>query len=186
LGLPIEAEPTPMPAPVETETILCRLPALLPGDFRAVESAFGAFTQGAVAAIPVTQREIRRLQLLSDSERAPSWVIEAGGSAFSDQLLMGAAVDVARPDSEVRRALSVEWLMGLLGEDAQAALSGIRALRVTAGEPLYAAQMGLAELEMSYSERFWAANAFDRHWRDQARAEADRLMRESTPPTHER
>lgn len=177
LGLPIASEPTPVPPEPATQTVLCRLPALLPGDFRAGASAYEAFLSGKVAAIPATQREIRRLQLLSDAGRAPNWSVAGGGGAFSDQLLMAGVPDGA--DEAERRALARAWVDWLLRDDSQAALTGIRALRVTTGDALYAGQMGMAELEQAMGGRLEAPNAFDTRWREREAAEADRLVRES-------
>lgn len=179
LGLPDEPQRTPAPTPTETRTILCKLPRLLPDDFLDNEQAFSAFASGTAAAIPATQREIRRLQLLSDNGRAPDWMAAAGNGAFTDQLLMMGVVDTARTDAGARAQLASDFVAWLLRDDSQQALASIRALRVTPGEALYPSQPGMTELERAYAGPFQTVSAFDHRFRQTQKNEAARLMRES-------
>lgn len=79
-------------------------PAPLPaGKFLEGDDFYTGFTQGVYGAIPVTQREIRRLQLLSQSGRAPDWTVAAGGAAFTDQLLLLAVPRTNRQDGAAGR-----------------------------------------------------------------------------------
>ncbi|MEF9894747.1 MAG: extracellular solute-binding protein [Clostridia bacterium] len=177
LGLPDDPRATQAPTPMpETELVLCDLPPALPADFRKGDTAYAAFTGDVAAAIPVTQREIRRLQVLSEMGRGPDWTIAQGGAAFTDQLLMMAVVDAPRPDAQARKALALSLLDFLLTEDSQAQLSLIRALRVTKGPALYGSQRGMAELEAIYRGGFSSVNAFDDRFRAQQAAQADRLQ----------
>ena len=179
LGLPTAPTPSIDTTPAESEIILCRLPQSLPDDFRQSSSALSTFLTGNTAAIPATQYEIRQLQLRSDQGRAPDWIAEPGNAAFSDQLLMMGIVDHPRNDSTQRQQLAEKFMASLLDEDAQIALSGIRALRVTYGASLYRNQAGMDVLEQVFSESFTIPNAFDNTWRKRSAAEADRLTRET-------
>ena len=179
LGLPEEIAATPTPVP-ETTLVNCALPAVLPDSFLTGDDFYSGFTKGLYGAIPVTQREIRRLQVLSESGRAPDWAGEAGGAAFTDQLLMMAVPQTHREDSAARQALARELLAFLLNEDSQKALSSIRALRVTQGEALYAGDAGMAELEKSTLGVLSTVTAFDTGFKAQGQAQAQRLVREAS------
>lgn len=177
LGLPQDVQATPTPVP-ETILVTCLLPTDLPDNFLAGEDAYTGFTKGLYGAIPATQREIRRLQLLSETGRAPDWAIEAGGAAFTDQLLFMGVPQVHREDAAARQALAREFLAFLLNDDSQKALTSIRALRVTQGEALYANDQGMAELERSTLGVLQAVTAFDTSFKAQGQAQAQRLMKE--------
>lgn len=178
LGLPEDIAATPTPVP-ETTLVTCALPSALPDSFLAGDDFYSGFTKGVYGAIPVTQREIRRLQVLSESGRAPDWTVEAGGAAFTDQLLLMAVPQTQREDSAARQALARAFLSFLLNEDSQKALTSIRALRVTQGDALYANDQGMAELEKSTSGVLRTVAAFDTGFKAQGQAEARRLVREA-------
>lgn len=152
-------------------------PLELPSGFREESSVYAAFTAGTSAMIPVTQREIRRLQLLEDTGRAPEWRAEASAGGFTDQLAMLAAVDWPRESGEARASLSLELIRFLLSEESQAELTRVRALSVLPGASLYASQRGMAELEAAYRASVLAPNAFDGAWRENARHLADQVQR---------
>ena len=175
LGLPQDPASTPTPQP-QTYLALCSLPLSLPEDFLEGDDFFTGFTQGIYGAIPVTQREIRRLQVLSQSGRTPDWTIAAGGAAFTDQLLLLAVPRTNRQDGAARQALMAEFLAFLLEEDSQQALTSIRALRVTQGDPLYPGDQGMAELEQSTLGVLRPVPAFDTRYRDQGKAQVQRMV----------
>lgn len=175
LGLPQDPSASPTPQP-QTYLALCSLPLSLPENFLEGDDFYTGFTQGVYGAIPVTQREIRRLQLLSQSGRAPDWTVAAGGAAFTDQLLLLAVPRTNRQDGAAREALMEDFLTFLLEEDAQQALTSIRALRVTQGGPLYVGDQGMEELEQSTLGVLRPVPAFDTQYRAQGRAQAQRLV----------
>lgn len=177
-GLPV---PTPDPAAqreveVRQITVPCFLPEALPEDFRTAESVYSQFTRGQIAAMPATQREIRRLQVLSEDGRAPDWAAQSTGQVFTDQLAMMAVVDAPKSDGEARRAVAKKFLAHLLSEESQAALTSIRALPVIFTGTLYAGQSGMQQLEEAYSRPVTTVNAFDLSWRESAAEAADRFV----------
>lgn len=177
LGLP-EAEATAEPEPARVVQVDCALPLLLPENFRTSDGAYSDFIAARVAVTPVTQWEIRKLQLLSESGRGPDWKVEAVGENFTDQLALFAIADVPRRHLEERQALCLQLLDCLLSEESQQGLTIARALRVTDGPALYAAQRGMAELEAAYRLALRVPNAFDADWRAIAQRQADALAAE--------
>ena len=137
LGLAPEATPAPTAAPE------AGLPCRLPEDFTPDADAFRRFLNGEAAATVVTQREVRRLQALSEQGKGPDWRLSAEGGAFTDQLLCLAVVD--KP--EAQRALCLDLLATLLEDESQAALSGAGAFGVTDAPPGYAAADPLIQLD---------------------------------------
>lgn len=122
---------TPSPAPSEGP-LRCRLPV----GFEANADAWQDFLNGDAAAIPVTQREVRQLQAMSDQGRGVDWVLRASGSAFTDQILyIGVTAGV---DAE-RRALCTAFISHLLGDDCQSQLHRAGAFPVTDADPGYPA-----------------------------------------------
>ena len=179
LGLSLPSEPTQSPseAPDAGGFIENRLPNILPDSFRRDASVYASFTRVSLAAMPVTQREIRRLQLLSDSGKAPDWTAAASGAAFTDRIALLAVTDCTRTALSDRQALCREFAAFLLTEDAQQALSTARALPVIDMPLLYAGENGLSALEASLSDRtIIAPPAFDNGWRSEAAALADRVV----------
>ena len=95
------------------------LPAVAPAS-----DAWTRFINGELDALPVTQREIARLQRLSDQGRGPDWTIAAGAD-FTDQALYLAIVDGER------KTLCAEFMNLLLSDGCQALLSDYAAFGVT-------------------------------------------------------
>ena len=179
LGLSLPSDPTQAPsdAPRADKLIENRLPNVLPDSFRRDASVYAPFARASLAAMPVTQREIRRLTALSDSGKAPDWAVGAPGAAFTDQIALIAVTDCARTALSERQALCREFAAFLLTEDAQQALSTARALPVIDTPPLYAGENGLSALESGLSGKTIAAPpAFDNAWRERAAALADRMV----------
>ena len=179
LGLSLPPDPTQAPsdAPRADKLIENRLPNVLPDSFRRDASVYAPFARASLAAMPVTQREIRRLTALSDSGKAPDWAVGAPGAAFTDQIALIAVTDCARTALSERQALCREFAAFLLTEDAQQALSTARALPVIDTPPLYAGENGLSALESGLSGKTIAAPpAFDNAWRERAAALADRMV----------
>ena len=121
--------------------------AVLPNSFQPLDSVFARFARGEIAAMPVTQREIARLRLLSESGRAPDWAVAARASAYTDQIALLAATDCARRNSEERQALCLAFAALLLSDESQARLAGSRAFTAIEAPPLYAGMEGMAQLE---------------------------------------
>lgn len=143
LGLAAGDASTPIPTP--TVPAPDALPCRLPSGFQYDETAWRRFSNGEVAAIPVTQQEIRRLQALSDRGKGPDWRLSRGGASFSDMLLCLAIVD--KPDDDPRRALCEAFLSTLLTDECQGALSLAEAFSVTDSPSGYSAGDPLAALD---------------------------------------
>ena len=79
--------------------------------------------------MPVTQREIRRLQSLSDQGKGPQWQLCPGDYSFTDQLLAMAIVN--RADSADQQALCADFIAWLLTDDCQSSLYRASAFAVT-------------------------------------------------------
>ena len=155
LGLEPEATPEPTAAPEAA------LPCRLPEDFAPDGDAFRRFLNGEAAATVVTQREVRRLQALSEQGRGPDWRLSADGGAFTDQLLCLAAVD--KPEAQI--ALCQDFLSTLLEDESQAALSGAGAFGVTDAPSGYAAADPLALLDAKLRQPGLAApNCLRKNW----------------------
>lgn len=82
-------------------------------------SPLDRFTSGALPALPVTQREIARLQRLSDQGRGPDWTI-AAGCPYTDQILY-LAIPVS--DSSDRQSLAEAFAHHLLTDACQSLLA---------------------------------------------------------------
>lgn len=117
--------PTPTPEPQGNAT----MPRYLPSGFQYDDEAWRHFINGESAAMPVTQREIRRLQALSDQGKGPDWRLSPGDNAFTDQLLSLAIVD--KPDAAAQRTLCEDFLAWLLSDECQATLCRASAFSVT-------------------------------------------------------
>lgn len=177
LGLMLP-EPTASPAPT-TEPLSARqaLPLALPEDFRARESIYADFTGGRLAAMPVTQREIRRLQLLTQNGKGADFRLEIMGTPFTDQLALMAVVDWPRADGEERQALSLSFLMHLLTEESQSKLTSARAFPAVEIAPLYGSDAAFFALEQTLSSpALTVPPAFGDDWRTLATQLMDGLV----------
>ena len=145
LGLaaaPSTPAPTPAATPVpETGLRECRLPE----GFSPSESAWQDFINGDVAAMPVTQREIRRLAALSDQGRGPAWQLSPGGAVFTDQALYLGIVQ--RESDDGRGALCRAFVEHLLSDQCQGQLYRVGAFSVTNAPSGYAPGDALAAME---------------------------------------
>ena len=120
---------------------------------------------GDAAATLVTQRELRRLQALSDQGRGPDWRAAQGGAAFSDQLLCLALVD--KPGA--RQALGQALIDALLDESCQSALWRCGAFSVTDVASGYPAGDPLALLDAAlHGPDAASPNCFDGKWPEAA------------------
>lgn len=169
LGLPGGApSPAPSPAPAPESGRTCALPE----DFERDAGAFRRFTNGEAAALPVTQREVKRLRALSDQGRGPDWRLAASGAVFTDQLLFLAVVDKPDAQAELCRAFADH----LLEDACQYALSRYGAFGVTGAESGYAANDPLAQMDAALRGGEPAVpNAFESDWRETAEALARKL-----------
>lgn len=166
LGLSGAATPAPSPTPApNAATLPCRLPE----GFAFDGDAWARFTNGEAAAMPVTQREVRRLEALSGQGRGPDWQLSPGSGAFTDQLLCLAVT--ARDGADERQALCREFLSHLLSDACQGDLASAGAFSVTGVSSGYAAGDPLAKLEAALaSPGLVAPNCFDQNWPKDAEA----------------
>lgn len=186
LGLPIATvAPEAIEAPTQTAVILeAHLPGERPDSFRTAESVYSNFTRGEAACIPVTQREIRRLQVLSDSGKGPEWAVRAVGDGFTDQLAMLAVVDTDKADGKDRERLSRQLLEHFLSEESQQALSAIRAFPVIETDALYERQQGMNVLEAYLrATELCVPGAFESGWRAQRAQAADEWVEKESKET---
>ena len=175
LDLGLAAAPTtPAPMPVATpvpETGLreCRLPE----GFDTSDRAWQGFINGDVAAIPVTQREIRRLGTLSDQGRGPAWQLSPGGAVFTDQVLYTGIV--RRESDDGRGALCDAFVEHLLSAECQGQLYRIGTFSVTDAPSGYAAGDPLAAMEtMLRGSAPIMPDAFDVSWQ----SDTDTIVRD--------
>ena len=122
------------------------LPALSPANGASVRftaDAWRAFINGESFGMPVTQRELRRLEALSAQGRGPDWRVVPGGGAFTDQLLFMAVV--AKPDAQAELCRALIAL--LLDDDSQGSLHRCGAFSVTASASGYGPGDGLLAME---------------------------------------
>lgn len=152
--------PTPMPDPDRLR------PCVLNDQFSFSEAAYSAFVRGEAAAMVVTQREIYRLQALSDSGKAPDWrVAFTGETVFTDQLAMFATVSGERPHGEQRQALCQQLLTHLLSETCQSSLAKRGVFSVLDAHALYSSG-AMAEIETAAAgAKIFAPNVFSNGWR---------------------
>ena len=166
LGLiPISPAPTPAATvPTSEGPLSCRLPA----GFAPSASAYRDFINGDAAAIPVTQREIRRLQALSDQGKGPDWRLAFTGAVFTDQLAAVAVVDGTNAD---RVALSRAFAAHLLSDDCQGELHRAGAFSVTGAPSGYGGADPLAVMEDALrSGGVVAPPLFGSEWKNSAAA----------------
>ena len=165
LGLPGggPASVATSPEPQQSATLSRHLPA----GFQYDEDAWRHFINGECAAMPVTQREICRLQALSDQGKGPRWQLKAGDNAFSDLLLCLAAVD--RPEAGSRQSLCLDFLALLLSDECQSALCRASAFAVTDAPSGYGPTDALAIMDAALREPLLAVPpVFDVGWMNRA------------------
>ena len=158
LAAAMTPEPASTPAP-QSGGVCCRLPA----DFAFDADAWRRFANGEAAAMPVTQREVRRLQALSDQGRGPDWRLSVGGAAFTDQLLCLALVEKA--DADEPRALCRAFMDWLIGDECQGALCEAGAFTVTGAAGRWEAGDPLARMDAALQQQgLVAPGCFDGEW----------------------
>ena len=183
LGLaPVDTTPTPAPSPEPEELLDCALPP----DFSFDAGAWHDFVNGELAAIPVTQREVRRLEALSAQGRGVDWRLAASGDgAFTDQLLCAAipaALANAAPDAD-RQALCEAFIAHLLSDDCQGTLASVGAFSVTDAGSGYPAGDSLLALEQALRAPGLAApGCLDGGWRADAQAIVRKFTDDSASP----
>lgn len=165
LGLAGGETPVPTASPeTNRKATLCRR---LPADFHYDEDAWRHFVNGESAAMPVTQREIRRLQALSDQGKEPRWQLSPGDNGFTDQLLAMAIVN--REDHADRQTLCADFIVWLLTDTCQSSLYRASAFAVTdvlsgydSSDPLAMLDQSLRDSSLSVPPIFsiqWVADA---------------------------
>ena len=155
--------PTASPEPRQDATLFRQLPS----GFQYDDDAWRHFINGESTAMPVTQREIRKLQTLSNQGKGPDWKLCPGDSAFTDQLLCLALVD--RPDDMPRRELCREFLAWLLSDECQSILYRAGAFAVTDSTSGYDPSDPLASMDAALRDpTLCVPRIFDRQWTEQA------------------
>jgi len=161
LGLPASAS-----GEARTETALFEQMA---EKFGRQSSVYADFTAGRLAAMPVTQREIRRLELLGEGGKAPDWRVEISGMPFTDQAALVSVTVQDRQDAGARQALCLELVDTILSERMQQRLTQVRAFAAADIAPLYAAGRSMSPIERALrSEMLLVPPAFGSLWRMQA------------------
>ena len=158
LGLEIDREkPEPTEIP-EDGPLRC----LLPAGFKASEDAWRDFINGDAAAMPVTQREVRRLQALSDQGKGVDWRLAASGNGFTDQVFYLGIVQQAEGEKvELCRAFARH----LLGDECQGELHRIGAFSATGAASGYAGGDPLSAMEAALRQKeLCVPGAFDGDW----------------------
>ena len=161
LGLAVGETPVPTASsePNRNAT-LCRH---LPADFYYDEDAWRHFVNGESAAMPVTQREVRRLQALSDLGKGPRWQLSTGDNRFTDQLLAMAIVN--RADNADRQTLCADFIAWLLTDTCQSSLYRASAFAVTDVLSGYGPSDPLVLLDDSLRDSSLSVpRIFDRQW----------------------
>ena len=139
------------------------------------ENAWRRFINGEAFALPVTQREIRRLQALSDQGRGPQWRLVPREGGFTDQIWYLGLVD--RPDAEAQRALCHSFAEHLLSEDCQGRLHRSGLFSVT--DALSGYDAGDARLTLEVQLRAQppvTPPAFGTRWQQDAEAIVRKFM----------
>ena len=163
LSTSLQVQETPVP---ETEFRPNVLPAPLPSKFAERKSVYADFTGGYLAVMPVTQREIRRLEVLA---KAPDWRVEAIGLPFTDQMALLSVIDVQRSDAAERQALCLELIDLMLSEAMQKKLTTSRAFPVREIGLLYPSNRAMSAVESALkSENLLISPAFGSEWREEA------------------
>ena len=164
------------------------LPCVLPADFRTREGVYSLFTSGSIASMPVTQREIRRLQLLDESGKAPDWYVQSIGLPFTDQAALFSITARQGENMEQRQALSAEFMSLLLSEEMQMKLTQVRAFSVRDLPRMYTGGSGLSVIEEALlKEELLVSPAFGGEWRTYADSLMDGIAAGGqTRPAYER
>ena len=159
LALPDDPAPSITPAP-SAESKPCRLPE----DYQFSEDAWRLFINGEAPALAATQREVRRLQGLSEQGRGPDWGCSPGDAPFTDQLLLLGIVE--KPEAEDRQALCREFLSTLMKDECQGSLSRVGAFSVTDAASGYPGGDPLATLEAALrADDLTTPACFDSEWK---------------------
>jgi len=112
--------------------------------------ALTRFANGGLYAVPVTQREIARLERLRDQGRGPDWRIQASATR-TDQAIYFSIVEGGQ------EALSLELLEHLLSDECQARLRDVNLLSATGAAVGYPPGSAMAALD---GRRLEAEGAF--------------------------
>lgn len=167
LGLPDDLLPTPSSVPPQPP-----VPCQLPKGFSASPDAWQDFINGDAAAMPVTQREVRRLQSLSDQGCDLDWRLGVTGNTFTDQLLYLGIVN--RPSPDEKLALCHALVAHLLSDDCQNTLHRAGAFSVTDIASGYAVGDPLCDMDtMLRANVVCVPGPFDTGWSE----DADNIVR---------
>ena len=142
------------------------------------EAPYTAFSNGRVAVMPMTQREMRRMALLSESGKGPDYTLDADSVRFTDQLALLALPDTGFSDSPARKELALAFAAHLMTADCQQALSSVRAFpTIPLEQALYAGVSGYEEMEQALrSEELRVPTAFVNSWRASAKSLAEQAL----------
>lgn len=171
-----EQEETDIIEETPGEELYFTMPERLPEGFRADNSVTGDFAAQRAAGIPVTQYEIKKLENLADTGRAPDYQIMNGARAYTDQLALLGIVDSDFEQAQEKQELLKQLAAFLLDDKRQAALANARALRVTKGAALYTGGQGMGVLERAYGGDFLTPDVFDASYVDKNAANFDSTL----------
>lgn len=103
------------------------------------------FIAGELNAVPVTQRELARLNRLQDQGRGPEWRLQAGTAAWTDQVLYMSVL----ASGDERESLSMALLSHLLSAECQARLSKVNLFSVADAPTGYPSGSAMELIDLS-------------------------------------
>ncbi len=143
LGLPVDEA-----APEPENTVDTAREEIIPGaDSIQTPDAYRMFTGKQAHATIVTQRELMRLQTLSDAGRAPDYAIMHTGELFTDQIAYISIVNLPKSDLSERQKISRAYIDFLLTDAIQSRLTSVKAFPTANIPPIYTSTPGFREME---------------------------------------
>jgi len=109
------------------------------------DSPMDRFIAGQLGAVPVTQRELARLERLRDQGRGPEWTLRPGAQPWTDQVLYMAAT----AQGGERQVLAQELIAYLLTEECQSALSQVGLFTALDAPTGYAPGSGMEMMDLT-------------------------------------
>lgn len=148
------------------------------------ETPYTDFVNGNGRAMVATQREIARLKNLSGEGKGPDWTVDVRSTiTFTDQLLLFGIPECGEEDAAERQALALEFLMHLLSDECQTALTASGAFPVTDAPAEYAANDPLASLDLALRDpSLFTPPVFGNEWRTDARLALEEYLSNAYDP----
>ncbi len=157
-----------------------RVEIAISADSRRDKDAYAAFARGDADCIVATDDDIRRLERLSATGRAPDWRIVTTGLAFTDRLKLMGIVESDKADANERQSMSIKFVEFLVSESRQAALSSTGAFGVIDGTAMYAGRSALSQLEAFLTDsEIYVPDAFDSGYKISAHMFAEEALQSS-------